>query len=93
MNNKKPISTYLYHIYIHFTNSDFFFTWQILKIRFYLPFLWKQKGEEIGVTEDVFKDDIANDSIEWKLTLGLYVDWGVLVTSIWHTLGDVLEIR
>jgi hypothetical protein len=44
-----------------------------------LPCLWEEKGEELGVKEDVFNEDIANDSIERKLTRGLYVECGVLV--------------
>jgi hypothetical protein len=47
-----------------------------------LPCLWQEKGEELGVIEDVFNEEIANDSIERKLTRGLYVECGVLVVVV-----------
>ncbi len=38
--------------------------------------------------EDVFNEDIANDSIERKFTRGVYVGCGVLVTNF---LGEALQ--
>lgn len=56
-----------------------------------LPCLWKEKGEQLGVREDVFNEDIANDSIERKLTRGVYVGYGVLVVIATNFLEEVLQ--
>jgi hypothetical protein len=43
------------------------------------------------VREDVFNEDIANDSIERKLTRGVYVGYGVLVVIATNFLEEVLQ--
>jgi hypothetical protein len=43
------------------------------------------------VREDVFNEDIANDSIERKLTRGVYVGCGVLVVIAINFLEEILE--
>lgn len=63
--------------------------WRLLESN--LPCLWKEKGEELGVKEDVFNEDIANDSIERKLTRGLYVGCGVLVVISTNFCGEELQ--
>jgi len=67
----------------------FYVLWRLLESN--LPCLWKEKGEELGVKEDVFNEDIANDSIEWKLTRGLYVGCGVLVVISTNFCGEELQ--
>ncbi len=57
---------------------------------YHLPCFWKEKGEEVGVKEDVFKDDTANDSIERKFTRGLYVGCGVLVVTSINLRDEIL---
>lgn len=75
----------------HFKNLIFCFyvLWRLLESN--LPCLWKEKGEELGVKEDVFNEDIANDSIERKLTRGLYVGCGVLVVISTNFCGEELQ--